>query len=162
MRYFLICILSVTFFASCLKEPKCEYNPCSYAAPASEKDAVKAYLDGQGVTNTTEHCSGVFYKMDVEGTGNKPGGACAVVSVAYKGWFTNGSSFDDSDGITFGLGEVIAAWRNVVPLMKVGGKMTIYVPPSLGYGAVDQKDRNGNTVIPANSILIFEISLLGV
>ncbi len=161
MRYFLICILSVTFFASCLKEPKCEYNACSNAAPASEKAALKAYLDGQGIT-ATEHCSGVFYTMVTEGTGSKPSGACAVVGVAYQGWLTSGVKFDGSEGITFGLSEMISGWRNILPLMKVGGKVNIYIPPSLGYSSREIKDNNGNIVIPANSILIFEVSLLAI
>ncbi|MDQ3550845.1 MAG: FKBP-type peptidyl-prolyl cis-trans isomerase, partial [Bacteroidota bacterium] len=62
----------------------------------------------------------------------------------------------------FQLGDLIAAWKNVIPKIKEGGRIVMYVPPSLGYGNRDNRDQNGNIVIPANSILIFEVDLLQV
>jgi FKBP-type peptidyl-prolyl cis-trans isomerase FkpA len=36
----------------------------------------------------------------------------------------------------------------------------LYIPPTLGYGSREIKDNLGNVIIPANSILIFDIELL--
>jgi FKBP-type peptidyl-prolyl cis-trans isomerase FkpA len=47
-------------------------------------------------------------------------------------------------------------------LIKAGGKIRLYCPPSLGYGSEVKRDGAGNTVIPANSILIFEVELTNV
>jgi FKBP-type peptidyl-prolyl cis-trans isomerase len=42
--------------------------------------------------------------------------------------------------------------------MSPGGRYKLYVPPALGYG--DQPVGNG--LIPANSVLIFDVELLDI
>ncbi|MEY3433469.1 MAG: hypothetical protein RL131_1405, partial [Bacteroidota bacterium] len=41
-----------------------------------------------------------------------------------------------------------------LPLINAGGKIKLYLPPSLGYGS------RAVGSIPANSVLIFEITLV--
>ncbi len=100
------------------------------------------------------------------GTGAQPRpGQTAVVH--YTGWLSvNGqkgqkfnSSVDRGQPFEFpvGAGRVIKGWDEGVATMKVGGKRTLIVPPSLGYGA-----RGAGGVIPPNATLIFEVELLGV
>lgn len=85
-----------------------------------------------------------------------------TVVVNYTGKFTNGQVFDSSipRGEPFefplGAGKVIAGWDQGVAGMKVGGKRTLIVPPELGYGPNDYGP------IPGNSVLIFDVELLGV
>ena len=56
-----------------------------------------------------------------------------------------------------GSRQVIAGWDEGVEGMKVGGKRELIIPPDLAYGP---KAVGG--VIPANSMLDFEVELLKV
>ena len=85
------------------------------------------------------------------------------VTVHYVGTLTNGSKFDSSrdrnEGFEFrlGAGEVIQGWDKGVAGMKVGGMRKLTIPPEMGYGKLGYPP-----VIPGNSILVFEVDLLGV
>ena len=107
-------------------------------------------------------------KIDtVVGTG-KEAVAGANVAVNYTGWIyepnspqQHGAQFDSSIGrspfnFPLGAGQVIPGWDQGVQGMKVGGKRTLIVPASLGYGS------NGVGPIPPNSHLIFDVELLEV
>ena len=160
-----IASLSLITFTGCLKNPepqKCEFNPCGSKAPESEIAAVRAHLAANNLT-ATEHCSGLFYRIENDGTGNKPE-ACSNVFANYKGMLTDGSVFDQSQPpyASFNLTGVIQGWTIGVPLIKEGGRIILYIPPSLGYGNQDRRNGQGVVVIPANSIMVFEIDLVGV
>jgi peptidylprolyl isomerase len=105
--------------------------------------------------------------IDVKvGTGPSPktGQTCVM---HYTGWLydngTKGSKFDSSVDrnepfeFPIGAGHVIKGWDEGVATMKVGGKRTLIIPPSLGYGA-----RGAGGVIPPNATLMFDVELLGV
>jgi peptidylprolyl isomerase len=110
--------------------------------------------------------SGLQYEDTVEGTGASPktGQTCVM---HYTGWLwensAKGKKFDSSldRGRPFefplGQGRVIKGWDEGVATMKVGGKRTLLIPPSLGYGA-----RGAGGAIPPNATLLFEVELLGV
>lgn len=148
--------------AGCLKgveDRKCNYDPCALKAPAAEVNALRTYLATNSIT-ATEHCSGLFYSIENPGTGKTPE-ACYRVSVNYKGMLTDGTIFDQSQQpITFGLNQVIRGWTNGMPLVKEGGRIVLYIPPSLGYGSQAVRDDQGVVRIPANSNLVFEVDLL--
>jgi FKBP-type peptidyl-prolyl cis-trans isomerase FkpA len=104
----------------------------------------------------------MYYSIDAAGSGNTPT-ICSYVSVKYKGMLTNGNIFDQSSSpVSFQLGGLIESWKKGIPLIKPGGKIKLYCPPSLAYGSQVIKDGSGNVVIPANSILIFEVELVSV
>ncbi len=56
---------------------------------------------------------------------------------------------------TLGVGQVIAGWDQGVAGMKVGGKRTLTIPASLGYGST-----GASTSIPPNASLVFDVELL--
>jgi len=161
MKRLLGLAVAAAFLSGCLKtnddqEPPCTYDECALKAPAAEIENVKSYLLQKGVT-ATEHCSGLFYTIDSAGTGVAPT-ACSLIGARYKGMLSGGATFD-SGNLTSKLTNLVPGWRNGLPKIKAGGGMRLYIPPTLGYGAQDIKDRNGNVVIPANSILVFEVKL---
>ena len=98
------------------------------------------------------------------GASPRPGQICVV---HYTGWlYVNGakgpkfdSSVDRGQPFEFPVGrqQVIAGWDEGVATMKVGGKRTLIIPPTLGYGA-----RGAGGLIPPNATLIFEVELLDV
>jgi len=86
-----------------------------------------------------------------------------LVTVDYVGTLTDGTVFDASKnhgttGFTFPLGQgnVIKGWDLGVVGMKVGGVRKLTIAPELAYGA------QAVGSIPANSTLIFEVTLLNV
>jgi FKBP-type peptidyl-prolyl cis-trans isomerase len=82
-----------------------------------------------------------------------------IVSVDYRGFFTNGTVFDESykRGVPFsftvGAGNVIVGWDEGLLGMKVGEKRRLTVPSDLAYGPNDYHQ------IPGGSTLIFDIEL---
>jgi len=86
-----------------------------------------------------------------------------TVKVHYTGWLTNGKKFDSSVGkapfevTPLGDAPVIKGWNEGIVGMKVGGKRQLRIPPDLAYGADGYPG-----LIPANSILIFDVQLLSV
>ena len=129
------------------------YNSCSVVAPQAEIDAVAKYLSDQKIYDTIKHCSGMFYKIDKPGTGNAPD-ICSTITIKYTGRLTNGTVFEQANSLTYLLEKFIVGLKNGIPLIKEGGTIHIYIPPSLAYGSqVLQK-------IPANSILIFDVDLI--
>jgi len=162
MKHFILPLVIAVLFFSCTKtKDVCNYDACAISAPASEVTQLESYLSGAGIT-ATKHCSGLYYAIDAAGSGNTAT-ICSYVGVIYKGMLTNGNIFDQStSAVNFQLGGLIESWKKGIPLIKPGGKIRLYCPPSLAYGSQAIKDGAGNVIIPANSILIFEIELVGV
>lgn len=99
--------------------------------------------------------TGLYYVVEEQGDGD-PIEANADVTVAYKGYFLNGTVFDQSgpNGITFNLNQVIPGWTEGIPYFNEGGKGMLIVPPSLAYGAA------GVPGIPGGAVLVFDIEIL--
>jgi len=162
MRKFLF-LLAVPFvMTACTKNETnntCQLSLSKAVAPPAEIASVQNYLSAKSIT-ATQHTSGLYYVINNPGANITPT-ACSAVTVKYVGRLTNGSTFEDSNtsnpnGITFTLGQLISGWQIGIPLVQKGGSITLYIPPSLGYGA------SASGPIPANSILIFTIELVNV
>jgi len=158
MRNLLWClILTSCCLGSCSKK-KCDYSDDGVVAPISEQQAVKHYLDSLGITANL-HSRGFYYKIDITGTGSIPG-ECTPITVAYTGHLTDGTIFDQQNSFATQLSNLIDGWQQGVPLIRKGGRIWLYIPPSLGYGGQAISTNTGS--IPAFSILIFDIHLLDV
>ena len=91
-----------------------------------------------------------------------------VITVHYTGTLTNGQKFDSSfdhqqPGVPAEPVDMMLQNNQLIPGMvegmqkiAVGGKIKLYIPPSLGYGD------EGNQSIPPGATLIFEVELFGV
>ena len=98
--------------------------------------------------------SGLQYQVIRVGKGAKPKASDTVV-VNYRGTLLNGQEFDKSSRpVPIQLAGVIPGWREVVMLMRKGGKVKVFIPPNLGYGP------RGSRSIGPNSLLIFDIELI--
>jgi len=116
---------------------------------------IQDYLNQHNL-DADSHPSGMFYIIEDEGTGEHPE-TNATVEVLYIGSLTNGNVFDETTGnapVSFPLQNLIEGWKIGIPLMKKGGSATFFIPSRLGYGST------AHYGIPANSVLIFEITLV--
>ncbi len=155
------------YFSGCLKskDPGCPYQDITTVTKVDSQIVnVKKYLDDNNIVDYTQDSTGFFYKISTPGTGTVTPVACSQVAVKYKGTLTSGTVFDQAtEPVGFQVGNVIAGWQLGLKKIKAGGKMTLYLPPYLGYGNSDVKNPStGVIVIPRNSILIFEVELLDV
>lgn len=127
------------------------------AEPQKEKTAMKKSItELEKVDHTAGHG-----KEAMPGTN---------VSVHYTGWLYDpskpeghGTKFDSSvdrgEPFTFflGGGQVIRGWDDGVVGMKEGGKRTLIIPSSMGYGS-----RGAGGAIPPYATLVFDVELLHV
>ncbi|HKK75042.1 MAG TPA: FKBP-type peptidyl-prolyl cis-trans isomerase [Saprospiraceae bacterium] len=119
------------------------------------RQEIMEYLDENNL-DAIEDQTGLFYIIEEEGSGDSPVGN-ANVEVRYKGYFIDGTIFDQTPGENtreFNLQQVITGWRIGIPKMKKGGKAMLIVPSNLGYGFY------GSNGVPPNAVLIFEIELV--
>ena len=104
--------------------------------------------------------NGIQYKVITSGKG-KQATKDGEVTVHYKGTLINGTEFDSSykrdKPATFGLTGVIKGWQEIVPLMKVGDKWEVVIPPEFAYA-----EKGAGAAIGPGETLIFEIELLEV
>lgn len=118
-----------------------------------EREKIRNYLkENNLIADST--LSGIFYIISDAGTGDSPT-TSSTVTVNYKGYFADGTTFDQSDPVaTFELNAVIRGWKEVVPLLKKEGVGTFLIPSDLAYG------QEGSGTIPGNTMLIFDIALV--
>lgn len=115
---------------------------------------IKTYITDNNLIKIDSTLSGMYYTISENGTGDHPS-ANATVTVSYKGYFTDGSVFDQSEvPITFGLNGVIGGWQEALPLLKKDGTGTFMIPSDLAYGS------SGSGSIPSNTMIIFDITLI--
>ncbi len=120
------------------------------------EEEITAYIAANNLT-AQKSSTGLYYVIEEPGTGVQPT-ATSNVTVAYKGYYLNETVFDESDseGISFGLQQVIKGWTEGIAYFKEGGNGILLVPSHLGYGSFDTRG------IPGGSVLIFDVKLISV
>jgi len=131
-----------------VKSDKAKTTGDKYLAANGKKDGVM----------TRE--SGLQYKVISTGKGKQPK-ATDSITAHYKGTLIDGTEFDSSyrrgEPATFNVGQVIAGWKEILPLMKEGDKWQVFIPSNLAYG-----ERGQGATIGPNETLIFDIELIKV
>src|SRR5712671_3477227 len=158
MKSFFILPLVLALLAGCTaKENKTDAAkpPVVNVDPGAAFLAENAKKEGVKTTAT-----GLQYKIIKSGTGESPKPA-DTVKVHYHGTLIDGTVFDSSvqrgEPISFPVTGVIPGWVEALQLMKVGDKWKLFIPAGLAYGA-----NSPSPQIPPNSVLIFEVELLGI
>ncbi len=149
-----ITLKKIYLLLACVFVFSCSEDDIDYVAE-NEKEIVN-YLATNNLA-AQKSSSGLHYIITEPGTGSQPN-ADSNVSVNYKGYFTDGTIFDENRNgpISFNLREVIAGWTEGIPLFKEGGSGILLVPSHLGYG------NQGRGSIPGGAVLIFEVELISV
>lgn len=99
---------------------------------------------------------GLIVEVLEKGTGTEKIQSGSELELSYKGMLTNGSKFDQTEPgkpLKSNLKGLIGGFQLGLLGHVAGTKLRMVVPPQLGYGD-DALDK-----IPANSTLIFEISV---
>lgn len=105
------------------------------AVAADPTPAAKPAADEPAGTVTTK--SGLKYLETAPGEGASPKNGQTVTilySITADGKVIEGKNGGRSFDFTLGKGQALKGLEEGVSTMKVGGKRTLFVPPSLGYG----------------------------
>lgn len=140
-------------------------------ATPSQKDSDAYYVDNQedyienvylklnDITDYKKTQSGLFYKIEKQGTSIKKG---EKVKIRYEETsLMTGEKLDSSHDsekireITIGVGNFIKGWEEGIPLIGKGGLGYLYIPSKLAYG----KEEIGEQLEP-NAMLIYKIEVL--
>ncbi|MCB2206997.1 MAG: FKBP-type peptidyl-prolyl cis-trans isomerase [Bacteroidetes bacterium] len=145
-RFIIILAVFILSVSACKKE---DDNNDEQAA--IDKALIEAYISDNQL-NAQSTASGLYYVIRESGNDEHPT-VYSTITVAYKGYLLNGEVFDEDLAFIYNLSKLIQGWKEGIPLIGKGGKIKLMVPSALGYGSQAQ---NG---IPANSVLVFDITL---
>lgn len=150
MKYLLPILFLGFLFTNCGKEnTRLTYNDQLIV----DEKIIEDYLKENNLT-AQKGDLGLSYIIENPGTGDTNPTATSTVIVKYKGYYPNGEIFDENDALQINLQGTIGGWQIGIPLFKKGGKGSLFIPSSLGYGEFPPSG------IPANQVLIFEIELI--
>jgi len=99
--------------------------------------------------------SGLRYQVLEQGTGASPTRDDFAL-VGYRGWLPDGTMFEENAGTPMELQTLTPGFAEAVTLLKKGGKLNVWVPANLAYGANPPE----GSPIPVNSPLQFQVHLL--
>lgn len=96
---------------------------------------------------------GVWVVIDEAGGSDKPNNE-SNIKVKYKGYFYDGTLFDQNEALSIKLGNTIRGWQLGIPKFGRGGKGKLLITSDKGYG------ESSSIGIRPNAMLVFELELL--
>lgn len=100
--------------------------------------------------------SGLGVRIVEPGEGRHPA-LSDTIRILYTGTLKDGRVFDQvAEPAEFQLGRLVPGMATGLQLIKPGGRIELFIPPSLGYG------NRPTAGIPAGSGLIFDVTLVEV
>ncbi len=125
---------------------------------------LQEYFAKNNITATKTE-SGLYYSISQKGLGAKAA-VGKKVTMNYTGKTMDGKAFDSNVDpkfnhvspftFTLGVGQVIKGWDEGVQQLQIGSKGALYIPSGMAYGP------GGNNGIAPNSILIFDVEVVGI
>ena len=102
--------------------------------------------------------SGLQYRIDKPGNNRHPQKGWRVW-IEFTGSLDDGTVFGSTDetgniDIRLGQGQIIKGWEEALPMIGEGGRISLIVPPHLGYGDDD------TDYVPGGSTLHFDIKVI--
>jgi FKBP-type peptidyl-prolyl cis-trans isomerase FkpA len=147
MKKYLVSLILLATIAGCTKSQP-DYNIVDHKI-------ILDYIASHHLTAKST-ASGLYYVIDTLGSSSHPT-VYSTVMINYTGRLANDTIFESTVGGNPGvlpLTSAIRGWQEGIPLFGRGGKGTLLIPSSLGYGGVQQVG------IPAHSVLIFNVNLI--
>lgn len=106
--------------------------------------------------------NGVYYRDAVVGDGT-PITYGTRPTITLTGWLADGTVFaEGTTDFTMGLFRLPVGFEEGMLNARVGGTRWLLVPPAKGLGAIDQFHALGTRVVPAGSVLVYEVVVDGV
>lgn len=139
----------------------CGDDPVQVVFEVIEETEFAASL-GVDLASMTRLPTGVYVKDIVVGTGDEAAFG-TTPTLTYTGWLADGSEFDSGTfSFLMGNNRVVAGLEDGLVgggVARVGGRRLMVIPPNRGYAGQDQVNASGQVVIPAGSILVFDITV---
>lgn len=107
-----------------------------------EHEQIQKYAD-ENQLNGQFTDSGLYYIVEIPGSDKQPA-FNSVITVTYKGYYLDGTILDEGSFYTERLNLLIAGWKEGIPFIGEGGKITLIIPSHLAYN---------------NGVLVFEVTL---
>tara|TARA_B100000497_G_scaffold118397_1_gene144646 strand:+ start:729 stop:1184 length:456 start_codon:yes stop_codon:yes gene_type:complete len=148
-RFFVISILF--FLAGCVQD----------SPNVKQISNLKFFVENQGFEGINVIEKGLHYAVLESGDSSTESPQLSdTITAHFHGTLTDGtvfwSSVESNEPLTVPLSDLIEGCQKVISLMKKNDKWRVYIDPSMAYGD------EGRPGIPSNSILIFDIELLGI
>jgi FKBP-type peptidyl-prolyl cis-trans isomerase len=129
-------------------------------SPTGDSLTLDKYITAQNIKAELTP-EGVFFTAHTEGVGKEPQQG-DFVKIRYVGKLLSGKVFDESPknepfAYRFGTHQVIEGWDIALKRLRIGAKVTIYVPAKLAYGTMGI-----GTSVPPNTPLMYDIELVDI
>jgi FKBP-type peptidyl-prolyl cis-trans isomerase len=127
---------------------------------------VSAQLYRQDLVVGTGRMISSSYGTGRDNAANRDTSSRDSIAVYYTGRLSTGFRFDfrarpsSPFETMLDTTRVIRGWVGGLDSMRVGGTRRLVIGPGIGYGFNRFTDNAGNTVIPPNSVLVFDVELV--
>ncbi len=151
-KYLLFFCALIAVLSACKKTDKFDAE-----GQAKLDDAqIVAYLTANNIT-ATKDASGLYYQIITPGSDEKPTLESGPYITYVGTLMSTGAEFDKRDSPYYfeRLSGLIEGWQIGLPKIGKGGHIKLFVPSGLAY------KEQGTSAVPANSVLIFDITLYG-
>lgn len=143
-------------FLACKKDKETPHDPAKQAA--IDEQLILKYIADSSITGAMkDDTSGLHYKILSRGA--TPNDTITLedrMNISYTGKLLNGTVFETRENSTLNdlrLKNLVKGWQIGLRKIAKGDKVLLLIPSALGYGT------GSSGVIPANSVLVFEIKL---